>query len=316
MPTRVATRKTAPTESRTAADHPDRDARQPAYIGRFAPSPTGPLHFGSLIAAVASYLDARRAGGFWFLRIEDIDPPREMPGATDAILKTLEVHGLTWDGPVVRQSERTEAYLAALESLRPSGRLFPCTCTRAILGPGGSCAGCAPAPGEAHSLRLRLAPPRTFDDRVLGPQTSEDNRRDRVLRRRDGLFAYALAVVVDDAWQGITDVLRGRDLLTETAMQLDLFRALGKTPPRYAHIPVLRNATGTKLSKQTGAPALDNSIALANLRKALAYLNQRPIDRDISSAAELLSAAAATWDLARVGAVDEAKLVYEADSAP
>jgi glutamyl-Q tRNA(Asp) synthetase len=292
-------------------------AEQPVYVGRFAPSPTGPLHFGSLVAALASFLDARRAGGRWLLRIEDIDPPREMPGASDAILRTLEAHGLVWDGPVLYQSQRSDAYLGALEALTQRHRLFPCVCTRSILGPGGSCGGrCAPREGEPHSLRLRLTPPRSFHDRVLGPQAPRDDRRDVVLRRRDGLFAYTLAVVVDDAWQGITDVLRGQDLLEETSVQLDLFDALDKPAPRYGHVPLLRNEAGTKLSKQTGAPGLDDGDALANLRRALVYLNQPPVSKAIDSVDGVLAAAAAHWDPARMAWINDADLVYPGVAAP
>ena len=282
-----------------------------AYVGRFAPSPTGPLHVGSLLAALASYLDARRAGGRWLLRMEDVDPPREMPGAADAILRTLDAHGLTWDGPVLYQSTRGEAYLEALEHLARDDRLFPCTCTRSLLGPGGSCAGrCVPRHDTPHTLRLRLGSTRSFEDLILGPQTPSGDPMDRVLRRRDGLFAYTLAVVVDDAWEGITHVIRGRDLLGETSVQLQLFDALGHRPPTYGHIPLLYNEVGTKLSKQTGAPALDDSEASANLRRALAYLQQPDPAPGLASPTEILDAATATWNLQYLSTTDQGDLIH------
>jgi glutamyl-Q tRNA(Asp) synthetase len=211
------------------------------YRGRFAPSPSGPLHFGSLLAALGSYLDARAAGGQWLLRIEDIDQPREAPGAADRILRSLDAHGLHWDGPVLYQSTRSEAYDRALEQLQQQDRLFRCSCTRAILGPGGSCGErCTPAPDDICAIRVRLGGERSFNDLVLGPQPSAALPADLVLKRKDGLYAYTLAVVVDDGWQGITDVIRGRDLLEQTARTMPFARISGLSgaglrPPPGAH---------------------------------------------------------------------------------
>jgi len=267
----------------------------PPYRGRFAPSPTGPLHFGSLIAAVGSYLDARHRHGRWFVRMEDLDPPREMPGAADRILRSLEAHGLTWDDSVLYQSQRHEAYAAALDTLKKSGSLFCCSCTRAVLGPGGHCGRrCSPKPGEATSERVVVAGGGTFDDFILGPQEGA-NAGDAVLRRKDGLFAYALAVVVDDAYQAISHVLRGQDLLGETSGQIELFERLNQTPPGYGHLPLLCDRRGHKLSKQTGARALDDHQPLANLRSALHYLGQGAAQAEAGSVEELLAIAIAHW---------------------
>jgi len=290
-----------------------------AYRGRFAPSPTGPLHFGSLLAALASFLDARAAGGQWLLRIEDLDPPREVPGAADAIQRSLQAHGLLWDGSTRHQSDRSRAYDAALEHLAQSGRLFPCVCTRSVLGPGGSCGGrCTPEPGAPTSQRFRIGAPEGFADLILGPRAAPDGtREDLVLRRRDGLYAYTLAVVVDDADQGITHVVRGADLLPETSVQIDLARALGGgSLPAFGHIPLARNEHGTKLSKQTGAPALDDTRPLENLRAALRGLNQMAADADAGTPQELLDAAICTWSRKRVGTVSDTALVYATDGAP
>ncbi|MGF1642542.1 MAG: tRNA glutamyl-Q(34) synthetase GluQRS [Thiotrichales bacterium] len=261
------------------------------YVGRFAPSPTGPLHLGSLVAALGSFLDARRHGGRWYVRIEDLDPPREMPGATDAILRTLERHGLEWDGAVLRQSTRTDAYLHALDRLRADGLLYPCTCTRkmledsAPLGPlgriyPGTCRGRRfDAVRGPHALRLRTDDtPIQFADRLCGTvsQRLASELGDFVLQRADGLFGYQLAVVVDDAHQAVTDIVRGADLLDNTPRQIHLQRLLGHPTPRYTHLPIVTNARGEKLSKQTFAPALDDARAAENLVTALGYLGLAP----------------------------------------
>ncbi|MEE4276995.1 MAG: tRNA glutamyl-Q(34) synthetase GluQRS [Halieaceae bacterium] len=264
------------------------------YRGRFAPSPTGPLHFGSLIAALASYLDARHHGGEWLLRIEDLDPPREVAGAADAIRASLEGHGLEWDG-LLYQSQRHDAYDEALARLRTGPRLFRCCCTRSRLGPGGCCGRrCSPGADDRCALRFSLDGSESFEDLVLGKQCMQ-LPEDVALRRRDGLYAYALAVVVDDAQQGITHVLRGRDLLEQTGVQLALLRHLGYAPPAYGHIPLLVDGAGNKLSKQTGAPAIDDHFALDNLRRALAMLGQTSADAPAASAQELLMQASASW---------------------
>ena len=235
------------------------------YVGRFAPSPTGPLHFGSLVAALASWLDARAAEGRWLVRIEDLDPPRAVPGAADEILRTLDRLGLGWDGPVLYQSRRSASYEAALESLDT----YWCGCTRreiadssigratdgAQIYPGTCRTGLAPGK-TPRALRLRTGGEEiAFTDRVQGPQRQILEREigDFVLLRADGQFAYQLAVVVDDAEQGVTDVVRGADLLDSTPRQIFLQRLLGYPMPRYLHVPAAVNQAGEKLSKQTGA---------------------------------------------------------------
>jgi glutamyl-Q tRNA(Asp) synthetase len=268
------------------------------YIGRFAPSPTGPLHFGSLVAALASYLAARSAGGKWLLRMEDVDPPRAQPGAADGILRALDKLGLEWDGPVIYQSTRLERYRAVLDDLALRGFAYPCACTRreledsalAIDGsriyPGTCRRGLAPGKA-ARSMRARThGAPIGFGDAVQGwrEQRVETEVGDFVLLRADGIPAYQLAVVVDDLDQGITDVVRGADLLDSTARQIHLQRLLGARTPRYAHVPVAVNAAGEKLSKQTGARPLDLSDPHAELARARRFLNQT----------------AEGWDFARV----------------
>ncbi|WP_321474698.1 tRNA glutamyl-Q(34) synthetase GluQRS [uncultured Paludibaculum sp.] len=263
-----------------------------SYRGRFAPSPTGPLHAGSLVAAVASYLDARRHGGRWLVRIEDVDEPRTAAGAADVILRTLEACGLEWDEPVVYQSRRKSLYREALDDLIRIGEVFPCACTRKEIAdstisttPGAE----VPYPGTCRS---RLPPGRaprawrvkvpdgliSFVDRRQGSQQQNLRREtgDFVVLRADGFFAYQLAVVVDDADQGITDVVRGEDLLASTPRQIYLQRLLGYPHPRYLHFPVVRNATGDKLSKQTGAAAIDPSQPGSALRTALLFLGIDP----------------------------------------
>jgi len=251
--------------------------------GRFAPSPTGPLHFGSLVAALASWLDARAAGGRWLLRIEDLDRGREQPGAAAEIQRALESFGLDWDGEVVFQSRRGARYEEALRRL--GEKVYACGCSRreiadstlslaadgAVIYPGTCRAGLPPGK-TARALRVRTdGPPIRFVDRVQGPQEQDVAREvgDFVLRRADGPFAYQLAVVVDDAEQGVTDVVRGADLLDSTPRPILLQRLLGLPTPRYLHVPVAVDAAGEKLSKQTGALPVATSI-----RKALAFLGQ------------------------------------------
>ena len=263
-----------------------------AYVGRFAPSPTGPLHFGSLVAAVASWLDARAAGGRWLVRIEDVDTTRTVPGAADAILRTLEAMGLAWDGEVVRQSERVELYEAALERLRAGGYVYRCRCSRREIADSGlvglegaiypgTCRRLALPPGGGLAERM-IAPaePVTFVDRAIGTVSQNVARDigDFVVKRRDGLHAYQLAVVVDDALQGVTDVVRGADLLWSTPRQIALQRALGHATPRYLHFPVVTNEAGEKLSKQTGAEPIDAGNAPELLRHALRFLGQPPAE--------------------------------------
>ena len=265
------------------------------YCGRFAPSPTGPLHFGSLVAAVASFADARAHRGRWLLRIEDLDTPRNRPGAADAILHTLDNAALHWDGPIIHQSARIEHYQAALTQLRAAGLLYPCTCSRREIAD--SMAG-MPVSGEARysgacrgqdwnsafprppAWRIRTsALPLAFEDRLHGRFETPDlesTTGDFVLRRADGIIAYQLAVVVDDAASGITDIVRGADLLGSTFRQLFLQRLLGFPTPTYLHVPTATNADGEKLSKQTLAAPVAGDNPGPALWLALRFLGQQP----------------------------------------
>lgn len=259
------------------------------YVGRFAPSPTGPLHFGSLVAAVGSFLDARSRAGRWLLRIEDVDAPRTVAGAADGILKTLERFGLEWDGNVVWQSERLEHYRDAFERLKDTDHVFPCACTRreiadsALARDGsriypGTCRNGLPPGRVAHAWRVRVAGRIAFDDRIQGHQEEDLPAEvgDFVVLRGDGQFAYQLAVVVDDAAAGVTDVVRGADLLGSTGRQIHLQHLLGHPTPTYAHLPVVVNAAGEKLSKQTLALPVDDLVAPQAWCSALAFLGQNP----------------------------------------
>ena len=260
------------------------------YRGRFAPSPTGPLHFGSLVAAAGSYLEARTRGGEWFVRMEDLDPPRVVPGTADDILQTLRACGMEWDGEVSRQSARADAYHAALHRLREMKRVYPCACSRreiadsavaGIDGPvyPGTCRGGLPPEKPARALRADTRGARIeFDDALQGriAHDLELEFGDFVVYRMDDVYAYQLAVVVDDAEQGITDVVRGADLLGSTPRQIYLQRLLGMPQPRYAHLPVAVNAAGEKLSKQTFAAPIDAAAPLPALVAALAFLGQQP----------------------------------------
>jgi len=267
------------------------------YTGRFAPSPSGPLHAGSLVAALASWLDARAHGGQWLLRIEDVDAPRVAPGAAQYIMQQLQSLGMVWDGEVMWQSQREAAYRQAMNDLDANGLLYPCGCTRreiadsalrllSVLPDGerpypGTCRSGLP-PGRApRAWRVRL-PGDTiqFEDRWLGSQQQDVARAvgDVIVRRADGLWAYQLAVVVDDAQQGVTDVVRGADLLGSTARQILLGRLLGLPELRYMHVPlVMDDASGLKLSKQNGAAALDTSQPLPALQQAWRHLGFAPL---------------------------------------
>ena len=260
------------------------------YIGRFAPSPTGPLHLGSLMAAVGSYLDARAASGRWLLRMEDLDPPREMAGAADGILRSLEQLGFEWHGPVLYQSSRLPAYAEAAARLLQAGEAFPCACTRSEIadsavhgleGPlyPGTCRHGLPPGREGRALRLKV-PDETlcFDDGLQGRVCQELARDigDFIVRRADGCYAYQLAVVVDDAWAGVTRVVRGADLLLSTPRQILLQRRLGLPTPGYLHLPVLVDAAGEKLSKQTQAAPVDALPGPEVLWQSLHLLRQAP----------------------------------------
>lgn len=257
----------------------------PVYRGRFAPSPTGPLHFGSLVTALASFLEARYHHGAWLVRIEDLDPLREPPDATAAILHSLSVHGLDSDEPVRYQSQRHEAYDRAIQQLLESGLAYHCGCSRKRLQANGGyhpdhCRqGKAPITDQPRAIRFALEESETrWCDQLLGSQiqTVRAELDDPVIRRKEGFYAYQLAVVVDDIDQGISHVVRGSDLLDMTAQQQQLFAALGARPPQWLHIPVIVNAQGQKLSKQNRAPALDDDHPGLNLWRALLALGQRP----------------------------------------
>jgi glutamyl-Q tRNA(Asp) synthetase len=287
-----------------------------AYRGRFAPSPTGALHFGSLIAAVASCADARAHHGEWLVRIEDLDAGRVRPGATDAILHTLSDCGLHWDGEPVRQSRRRHAYTAALARLTARGLTYPCACSRTAItragSPGsegpiypGTCRGGLPPGRAARSIRLRTPPGEIrFRDLIQGDHAQDVAAAigDFVLRRADGSHAYQLAVVVDDAWQGITHVVRGADLLTSTPRQILLQQALGLPQPAYAHVPLAVDAAGRKLSKSLAAAPVDPADPLPALRRAWTWLGQTPAPA-VGSVADFWAHAIGHWRLARVPAV-------------
>jgi glutamyl-Q tRNA(Asp) synthetase len=285
------------------------------YVGRFAPSPTGPLHFGSLVAAVGSFCEARARGGLWLLRMEDVDAPRCVPGAAASILRTLERFGLAWDGEVVWQSRRLEAYREALARLEAGGWVYGCGCTRreiadSALAPDGgriypgTCRGGLPAGKVVRAWRLRVpAGEFRFEDAVQGPVVEEVSQvvGDFVLLRADGLFAYQLAVVVDDAAAGVTHVVRGADLLDSTARQIVLQDCLSLPRLHYAHLPVVVNAAGEKLSKQTLARAVDEAEPGPALFAALTFLGQDPpVELAAAPGTELLAWAAANWRLDRV----------------
>ena len=250
------------------------------YIGRFAPSPTGRLHLGSMVAAVASWLDAKVHGGAWLLRMEDLDPPREVEGAADDILRTLEGFGLTWDGPVVFQSQRHALYREALDMLLEGDFAFGCACTRKVLAEAdglavypGFCRDGLPEEIAPRSWRFKMprGPALSWGDRMEGRQSfRRDSVGDVTLLRADGHWAYHLAVVVDDADQGVTDVVRGADLLSSTAAHLALQHALNLSQPTYAHVPLLLNEQGQKLSKQT----LARPVEMADAFNVLALVFQ------------------------------------------
>lgn len=280
-----------------------------SYIGRFAPSPTGPLHLGSLIAALASYLDAKANQGQWLVRMEDLDPPRETPGAADSILRSLEQHGLHWDGNVLYQSTQLERYHAIINDLIQRELAFYCTCSRreseAMGGIyNGRCRDTFKQPDQDFAVRLRVDNRNIFfTDKIQGLVTEQLDTSigDFVILRKDGLTAYQLAVVVDDAQQGITTILRGSDLLDSTPRQLFLQNTLGLATPAYAHIPVITDDEGNKFSKQTFAEAVDDQQAINNLRLALRFLNQPQPAQGVNLQDFLLSATD-QWQLSSIPA--------------
>ncbi len=287
------------------------------YTGRFAPSPTGPLHFGSLLAAMASYCEARHHDGFWLLRIDDIDPPREVAGASSGIQKTLNAYGFEWDGNVIFQSQRTEFYRDKLTMLNEQHMLYPCNCSRSRLANHSVYPGfCDPATEEPirtqhsaaklvqqkilhgdldHSIRISINESISFHDTVQGFQTYGDGEPgDIIVVRRDDLFAYSLACAVDDA-DGISHVVRGSDLLSTTASQIAIMKSLNMHQPVYSHIPVALNSKLQKLSKQTRAMALDSMPTLATLLQAWQFLGQ--VELNVSSIDTFWQSAIETWCL-------------------
>ncbi len=289
------------------------------YRGRFAPTPSGPLHFGSLVAALGSRLDAVAHAGAWLVRMEDVDPPRVVAGAADAILRTLEAYGFEWHGPVMWQGRRGEAYQAALASLRAAGRVYGCACSRKTIaesarlgvdGPvyPGTCRG---RPADEGTAQRFLVPDQRvrFSDDLLGGVACDVAAEcgDFVLKRADGVFTYQLAVVVDDAAQGITHVVRGADLLASTPRQIVLQEALGHPTPAYLHLPVVLDAAGEKLSKQTLAAPLDDTDPLPALLRAARFLNMTP-DAGCGSVAEFWRWAPRAWRREALPAVRGRKL--------
>jgi glutamyl-Q tRNA(Asp) synthetase len=282
--------------------------------GRFAPSPTGPLHFGSLVAALGSCLEARTRGGRWLVRMEDVDAPRCKQEHADDILRTLEACGFEWDGAVLVQSTRTARYREVLEELKRQGAVYPCSCTRSEIegAPAGvdgapiypgTCRSGLPPGKQARAWRLRVEGALAFDDLVQGPQRQDLKREvgDCVLLRADGLFAYQLAVVVDDADQGIDHVVRGADLIHSTARQIFLQRLLGFPTPAYAHLPVAVDATGAKLSKQTRAAPVEARDPAPALFAAAAFLGQNPPQElRRAPATDFWAWAQANWNLNKV----------------
>ncbi len=274
--------------------------KEPNIVGRFAPSPTGPLHFGSLIAALGSYMESKSRGGKWLLRMEDLDPPRTVAGAADEILRSLEQHQLHWDGAVLYQSRRSELYQQALEQLDHQHCLFGCRCTRKQLKEApiypGHCR-TADLPLQSHAVRIQCRKQTlSIEDHWQGRRQwqLEQEIGDFVIRRADGLYAYQLAVVVDDHLQGVTEVIRGSDLLDSTPRQLYLQQMLGYPTPHYGHLPVATHANGQKLSKQNLAPPLDNSTPAENIAKAFTFLGHPPPPR--LSLGSLWEWAFTAWD--------------------
>lgn len=274
------------------------------YVGRFAPSPSGPLHLGSLVAALGSYLRARQLGGKWLLRIEDIDPPREQSGATERIQTTLACHGLIWDDEVVYQHDNHSHYEQALTALFVNGHSYYCQCTRKerLANPQGQRCPCAEltlAPSTSAIVLRNSLGITEMNDLLLGQISfGEEAKEDFILRRKDGLYAYQLAVVVDDIHAGVTEVVRGADILPATAYQLALYRLFEQSPPVYLHLPLVLGENNQKLSKQNHAPALINTNARRNLCTALGFLglkasanmNDAPVD-------EILAWATHNWNV-------------------
>jgi len=289
--------------------------KQP-YIGRYAPTPSGPLHFGSLVAAVGSYLQARKNKGLWLLRIEDIDPPREVPGATTAIIHTLEAYGFEWDGDISYQSQRLEYYAAALTQLKQKQQLYACSCSRkfllktaqhgqyGVIYPGTCRHNHSTELEQQHSLRLKTQSQKTcFTDLLQGDycQNIATDIGDFIVKRSDGLYSYQLAIVVDDMLQGITEIVRGADLLDSTPRQIYLQQQLDYPSPNYMHLPIACNSQGQKLSKQHHAKPLTDKHPVLNLCKAMKFLGFK-VTTEIkeSSIADFWTWAIDIWDISKV----------------
>lgn len=291
------------------------------YRGRFAPTPSGPLHFGSLVAAAGSYLDALAHGGEWHVRIDDLDPPRVVPGAADDILATLEAYGFEWQGPVVYQSTRTARYAEAIDHLRRSGLLYACSCSRAeiaaaglpgIEGPRypGTCRSGLSKPSRSPAWRLCVPPGMVgFDDLLMGPVRQDVSRAtgDFVVCRADGIPAYHLACAVDDGDAGFDPIVRGADLADSTARQILIQRALGLPTPTYLHLPIATGPGGEKLSKQTLAPPIHRGEALSTLLRVFAFLQHpAPEDLEARTPADLWQWGRVGWSRARLPKVRSA----------
>ena len=290
---------------------PSSDGGDHLYIGRFAPSPTGPLHFGSLVAALASYLDAKSKTGTWLVRIEDLDPPRESAGAAEIILEQLQTLGFVWDGEILYQSSRLEAYETALQQLNTRGLCFCCNCTRPRIQALGTIydGHCRANKNilersEQHAIRIQTANQIIrFGDLIQGKhhQNIELDVGDFVIKRKDNLFAYQLAVVVDDAFQNVTDVVRGFDLIDSTARQIYLQQQLFVPTPRYAHFPVATNTAGEKLSKQQHASGINVSRSSECLLQAMKFLGLN-VDPELTGEPPkvLMNWAIPQWDIQNV----------------
>ena len=283
---------------------------EPRYIGRFAPSPSGDLHFGSIVTALAGYLEARSRGGLWYLRLDDLDPPRNVAGSADAICRTLERLGLNWDGDIMFQSRRNDAYAAAFAQLEARGLVYPCHCSRRALAGRPHPSRC-PAPsgksGDRPAWRLRVGSTAiTLQDRIQGPLywSLAATSGDFVVWRVESIAAYHLAAVVDDATQGITDVVRGADLLEAAPAQRHLQTLLDLPSPSYAHLPVAVSAHGQKLSKQNHAPDVAGHSPAVTLAAALAWLGHpSELAREGAPAADILAEACTRWSLAAIPAI-------------
>ncbi|MGV8917764.1 MAG: tRNA glutamyl-Q(34) synthetase GluQRS [Pseudomonas sp.] len=293
--------------------------KSPSYVGRFAPTPSGYLHFGSLVAALASYLDARAVNGLWLMRMEDLDPPREVAGAQAAILQALESYGFEWDGELINQSQRHGAYEQIVQRWFSHGLAYACTCSRKRLEEfqgiyPGLCRNLGHDPDSA-AIRIRVPELEyRFEDRVQGLYSQHLGRDvgDFVIRRRDGLYAYQLAVVIDDAWQGVTDIVRGADLLDSTPRQLYLQELLGLPQPRYLHVPLITQPDGNKLGKSYRSPPLPVDQVTPLLLRALRALGQKAGDElAYASPREALDWGIQHWDstlVPRVRSLAEAEL--------